>query len=183
MKPNLLIILLTVSALMQWSCTREQVIDEKKEVFPLYIAKDVKLKPSGNFITVPVIDHYLHIDQHFDLNEKIGILLNQLSERYFNNLDLELRGIQSNGSLTTVLVNLEEKPGYEGPGSLQPYMSWYDFFQGSHGGLNTQITLTESLLQRHRKGEWFDALVFLYRGDEFGDYDHINLKGRIFRYE
>jgi hypothetical protein len=138
---------------------------------------------SGLLKTVPVIDDYVHADRDFTLTQKIELLLEQLSERYFNNLAIELKDVQIIGTVKTLRIDLVENPSYKGPGSLHPYESWYDFFQGSHGGQNTQIILTESLLQRHHQGDWIDALVVLYQGKVFGDFDHIDLKRTFFRYE
>ena len=183
MKPKLILILLMAIVPLKFACTPERLSDQGAEIFPIYIAADVELRQSGLMKTVPVIDDYVHADQNFTLRQKIELLLVQLSERYFNNLSVVMKDVRLTGSLRILHIDLVENPAYQGPGSLQPYESWYDFFQGSHGGQNTQIILTESLLQRHHQGDWIDALVVLYEGKEFGDFDHIDLKRTIFRYE
>lgn len=183
MKPKFIIILLIAIAPLKFACTPEPSSDQGVEIFPLYIGADVELRQSGLMKTVPVIDDYVHADRNLTLRPKIELLLEQLSARYFNNLSIELKDVQATGSVRILHIDLVENPAYQGPGSLQPYESWYDFFQGSHGGQNTQIILTESLLQRHHQGDWIDALVVFYQGEEFGDFDHINLTRTIFRYE
>lgn len=183
MKPKLIIILLMAIVPLKFACTPEPLSDQGVEIFPLFIAADVELRQSGLMKTVPVIDDYVHADRNFTLRQKIEFLLVQLSERYFKSLTIELKDVQTIDSTRILHIDLVENPSYQGPGSLQPYESWYDFFQGSHGGQNTQIILTESLLQRHHQGDWIDALVVFYQGKEFGDFDHIDLKRTIFRYE
>jgi hypothetical protein len=183
MKPKFIIILLIAIAPGKFACTPEPLSDQEVEIFPLYIAADVELRQSGLQKTVPVIDDYVFSDRNLTLQKKIEIILEQLSKRYFNNLSVEMNDIRLTGSLRILHIDLVENHAYQGPGSLQPYEAWYDFFQGSHGGQNTQIILTESLLQRHHQGDWIDALVVLYEGKEFGDFDHIDLKRTIFRYE
>ena len=76
-----------------------------------------------------------------------------------------------------VIVNLLEKDTYDGPGSLPSYQAWYDFFQGSAGGINTQITLEESFLQKEFNGPWIKGVKFFYQSSPIEEWDHINLSG------
>ncbi|MFU8844145.1 MAG: hypothetical protein ACNA7V_10100 [Bacteroidales bacterium] len=182
MQPKIIVFLLLIATTVYWGCSPESFTDQKDEIFPLYIASDIEIKHSGIYKTFAVIDHYVQISRNITLDQKIEFLLEQLSKRYFSNLSIELKEIKITDRASTLYINLAESSGYNGPGSLQLYQSWFDFFQGSHGGMNTQIILTESLLQRHYQGDWVDALVVYYQGNPFGDFDHVDLRGTIFRY-
>ncbi|NLM92507.1 MAG: hypothetical protein GX168_06160, partial [Bacteroidales bacterium] len=56
---------------------------------------------------------------------------------------------------------------------------WYDYFQGSMGGMNTSIVLRESFLQPDYDGVWIDAVAFYYQGDPIGAWDHLLLEGLL----
>jgi hypothetical protein len=183
MQPKSIITLLLFITAGTWSCSPESFYDHNSELLPIYVAKDIEVKQSGLYKTFPVTDYYVQTNRNYTLEQKIETLLQQITKRYFNDLSIELMEINTTDGVTTVYINLVENSAYKGPGTLQPYQSWFDFFQGSHGGLNTQIILTESLLQRHYQGDWIDAMVVNYQGNAFGEFDHIDLRRTIFRYD
>jgi hypothetical protein len=113
---------------------------------------------------------------------RIGILLDSVSAHNFNNLKIEVLGIDENAADYKILkINLKEDPSFKIPDSLGNYHSWYNFFQGSMGGECTTIILIESTLQKQYHGEWIDAVEFYYQNEKIGEWDHIFLSGIIKR--
>jgi hypothetical protein len=160
-------------------------IDKKKpaesEFFPIYVDKDVDRGISTT--TVPVIDKLIPISKKLSLKRKLLIISDSLSTGYFHNLKIVVKKIDSVKGKRVLYLELKEKNDYKGPGSLPSYQSWYDYFQGSTGGTSTTIILKETFLQRHYKGDWIDAIIFYYEGNEIGNgWDHIALGGKISRY-
>lgn len=149
--------------------------------FRIYVNKDTSLE-NGIQTTVTSVGRKIEIPASLDLSDKIKILLDSISFHYFNNLPIELAKIDnSDDGLKILFINLKESSDYNGPGSVEPYKSWYDYFQGSSGGLNTTTILTRSILQKEYPGKWIDGVMFMYQGDSIGIWDHINLNGLILR--
>jgi hypothetical protein len=155
-----------------------------KEVdeFALFTAKEVFDSTSRTIKTVPIIDRFFLIPANKSLKKKINILLDSISKHNFNNLQIKSLGIDEiqNGN-KLLKVNLLENPGFKMPESLGKYQSWYDFFQGSSGGEQTTIILTESILQRKFNGDWINEIEFYYQNEKIGEWDHISLSGIIKR--
>jgi hypothetical protein len=153
-------------------------------IIPLYKAMEIEV--SGKWITVPVADRYIRLDQDSDINTILNNIASELSTKYFNGLKIEIQNIDrddgENDGGGMIRINLAEMENFTGPGSVKAYNSWYDFFQGSAGGINTTITLRESFLQRTFKGEWIDSVQFMYMGEPFPESDHVQLSGIITRY-
>jgi hypothetical protein len=137
---------------------------------------------SMNIKKILNIDDYIAIPKNQVLINKVTELMDSVSKHNFNNLRIEVLGIEtSKNSEKTLKINLKENSGFVIPDSLGKYRSWYDFFQGSDGGETTTMILTESTLQRQFNGDWVDAVEFYYQGEEIGEWDHINLSGHIKR--
>jgi hypothetical protein len=148
----------------------------------LYSTKEVFDSVAGYSKMISIVDRYISIPTKLNLLKKVSILLDSVSANNFNNLKLEVSGIDTVESNFKVLkVNLKENPGFKMPDSLGNYRSWYDFFQGSMGGGQTTIILIESTLQKQYKGEWVDAVEFYYQNKKIGEWDHISLSGIIKR--
>jgi hypothetical protein len=155
----------------------------KSIIIPLY--RSMEIEVSGRWISVPVADKYILLDPKYDRITMLNHIAAELSSSYFNGLKIEIGNIENNdskGGGGMISINLAEAADYSGPGSVRPYHSWYDFFQGSAGGTNTSIILRESFLQRTYKGEWFDSVQFSYMGEPFPESDHVQLSGIITRY-
>jgi hypothetical protein len=163
------------------SCNLKNPVNESDE-FALYSTKEVFDSVDGFDKMTPIVDHYISIPTNQDLYHKISILLDSVSAYNFNNLKIEVTGIDENENNYKILkINLKENPGFKMPDSLGNYRSWYDFFQGSMGGGRTTIILTESILQKQYKGEWVDAVEFYYQNEKIEEMDHIFLSGIIKR--
>ena len=98
----------------------------------------------------------------------------------FNGLHIELQSLDSQG---IAHLNLKENDNYSGPTSLPICQSWFSYFQGSSGGLNTMITLKESILQKSYESDWINGVMFYYQGQEIGEWDHVSLNGLIKRFD
>ncbi len=177
-------ILITILTLVFIGCKDKKKDDDidivKEEMFPIYIGKDTFIKEINAYKLKPHKDKLIAINKNKTTAEKISSITDTLSKSYFNDLEINVSNIYSNDSIGIIAdINLVEDSDYEGPGSLPSYQSWYDFFQGSHGGQNTTIMLKENILQRNYEGSWIDGIVFFYQGDSIGVWDHVNLHGVI----
>jgi len=163
------------------SCNANNTAGDFNE-FALYSTKEVYDSVDGFDKMTPIVDHYISVPTNQDLFHKISILLDSVSAYNFNNLKIEVTGIDENENNYKILkINLKENPGFKMPDSLGNYRSWYDFFQGSMGGGRTTIILIESTLQKQYKGEWVDAVEFYYQNEKIEEMDHIFLSGIIKR--
>jgi hypothetical protein len=169
---------ITISILI-YACNSK---DSNNDAFALYTTKEVLDSLSKEIKTIPEIKRYISIPHNTSLDRKITNLLDSISKYSFKNLKIKSLGIKRDfDGLRLLTVNLLENPGFKIPDSLGNYRTWYDFFQGSTGGLETTITLTESILQKDYKGEWIDKVEFYYQNEPIGEWDHIFLSGQIKR--
>ncbi len=177
----LLIFLITIILVSAGSCKGRKA-GSSQESFIIYGAGD-SIAPGGSpsfLVAVPFDTIAISIKS--SVEEKVTALLDSLSSICFNGLDIELMNINTDSSgIKTIRIDLREDKSYTGPGTTEPYFSWYDFFQGSTGGQSTTISLINTILQRNYEGEWPDALEVYYMGEPVGNMDHINLSGIILR--
>ncbi len=175
--------LLTVyigTVLLLGGCGLFRSPEEKPGVdyLPVYVGLDTLMEGQEQAAQWIVKDRLIAMEAGMDMTDKLHRLADTLSMDYFNGLCIHLPGADSVGDVGLILrVELWENTDYDGPGSLPPYQSWYDFFQGSAGGLQTSITLKETFLQRDHEGEWIDGLQFFYQGDPMPATDHTLLHG------
>jgi len=110
------------------------------------------------------------------LLNKMVALSKELGETYFEGLTMEALEIKTVNGKDVLVVNLIEGSGKVGE------KSWvYNYFQGSTGGNNTTIALSETFLQKNYNGTWIDGVQFLLDGETI-DYEHVpSLKEIIYR--
>ena len=177
--------LVTVIALLLTSigCRESRRIEEvNMEQFPIYISKDTLFIEENVYRQIPIVDRYIEVERSKSIIGKITSIADSLSYFYFNDLRILVGKIDSvKGQGSILNISLVENPGYNGPGSLPMYFSWYDYFQGSSGGQNTTFILEESILQKSYQGDWIDGVVFFYQGDSIGLWDHLYLDGVLSR--
>jgi hypothetical protein len=180
MKPKLQpIVISIVFCILISACNSKE---SSNDSFALYTTKEVIDSSSSTRRTVPEIKRYISIPKSNSLDGKIKTLLDSISKDSFNNLAIKSLGVtRDSHGLKLLKVNLLETSGFKIPDSLGNYRTWYDFFQGSSGGLETTLTLTESILQRDYKGEWIDKVEFYYQSEPIGEWDHVFLSGQIKR--
>lgn len=152
------------------------------ETFTLYGTKDSLFAIDGLIRMVAVAEQELPLDQSLSIGQKLETLLDSLSARHFNGLEIAVRQVEENGDSLIAHIDLRERPDYSGPGSLPLFQAWYDYFQGSYGGSQTSLILQETVMQRDFSGPWIDAAVFYYRGQPMDMMDHLDLSGVIPRY-
>ncbi len=179
MKKILILLALPLSLFFGSCGSREaQTEPAENDTLVIYVGRDTLLPGEESFRMVPVSDRLIAVPSGIELSEKIRLLADSISACCFNNLQMEILSIDTLPVTGVFLrVNLVEFPNYEGPGTIEPYLSWYDFFQGSMGGMNTSIVLRESFLQPDYEGAWVDAVAFYYQGDPIGAWDHLLLEG------
>ncbi|HLF36108.1 MAG TPA: hypothetical protein VI583_17825 [Cyclobacteriaceae bacterium] len=152
------------------------------DLLSIYVSRDTTFDKGQTFSSIKVVDKKLLVPAEISLQNKIKILLDSMSSFYFHGLSIEIISIDSSiNNQKILIINLKEKPNFRIPESLGSYQTWYDYFQGSTGGMNTETILKESILQREYNREWIDGLRILYQGDSIGVWDHINLDGLLLR--
>ncbi|MBN1187732.1 MAG: hypothetical protein JXB49_35995 [Bacteroidales bacterium] len=157
-------------------CVRADNIDDPDDYLFIYGAKEVKAYKKDYNKDVPVITKIIPVDKDLSIEKKVQLLCDNLSKEYFSGLRLNVMKIEEG----TMHVELLENEDYNGP--KEDESSWYNYFQGSTGGMRTTIILKETLLQRNYKGDWIDAVIFYYEGEEMGGWDHVMLDGILSRY-
>lgn len=105
----------------------------------------------------------LKIEEKKSVDEKLNLLINEISKLQFNNAPIKLIKIENN----IAYIDLQE-------GESKNYWS-SGYFQGSTGANITSYTLTESLLQRDYKGKWIDGICFSYEGKTDIEFDHMGI--------
>ena len=105
----------------------------------------------------------IEIDKNASLQEKTEFLAKELSGKYFNGNQIEIKIEEKTNSAVINLSDSEEK-------------SWYSFFQGSQGGHTTEYRIVKTFLQPEYSGEWVDNIVIYYNGEPaFEMFEHFCL--------
>jgi hypothetical protein len=119
---------------------------------------------------------YVAVSNDMPLKDKLELLIGQLSEKQFEGKPMKLVNVAEKGGKKIAVIDIID------PKEPEDENSWYQSFQGSTGGLQTQGKLTKTLLQANYRGEWVDGIEFTYNGKPFDEYwDHINLSGMRLR--
>lgn len=105
----------------------------------------------------------LKLDESKSIEDKLNLLLKEISKLSFDNAPIKLTKMQNN----VAYIDLSE-------GENKNYWST-GYFQGSTGGSITTYTLTESILQRNYKGQWIDGVCFSYEGKTDMEFDHLGM--------
>jgi len=166
---------------------QEQIDADNFEYFPLYTTKDITIDKNEKYNTgcaVAVIDTLIQLPKGLSIYDKLNIIAKNVSTRYFRSREIKILKIDSLAFPKTLHLELYDGFDFENPNipEMDKYNGWYSCFQGSSGGGFTEITLKENFLQKTYKGDWIDALVFYWQGEEMVAWDHINLAGSIKRY-
>lgn len=107
-----------------------------------------------------------------DIMEAIKNLATVLSDSTFNGLDIEIVGQENIDGKQIVTINLQDSD--KG--------TWYNYFQGSTGGMVTARSLEETFLQRDYPGVWIDGIKFEYNGEPMPELDHtVGLETTLYR--
>lgn len=132
-----------------------------------------------------ILDKYIEEDGNLQMQSILQQLADELSQKKFHGLKIEIIEIQSVDGLEVASVNLVENDNknldevmsmYSSNGE---YLSWYNFAQGSTGSQCTLNSIRETLLQEYYQGKWIDGLKLLYNGEEDMVFGHIELRGEI----
>lgn len=150
----------------------------ERELLPIYIEKMVEV--NNTYYHASVVDRYIEVDSKMTIQDKIRNLCNVLSKDYFNGAKMELLEIKTVEGLKVMKINLAEAKDLENDSEFNINRVWYHYFQGTTLGGNTTTLLTETLLQRHYKGEWINAVFFYWNHVPFPfEYGHVKLNGII----
>lgn len=155
-----------------------------KEVDELALFTTIEVFDSTtlSYKLIPSVERLISIPKNESIEKKISTLLDSVSNNNFHNLKIEvIRLNETTEGKKSLLVNLQENPGFIMPDSLGNFRNWYDFFQGSMRGEQTTIILIESLLQREYAGDWIDEVEFYYQNEKMREWDHVFLSGKLTR--
>lgn len=123
-----------------------------------------------NMINVPIDGS--KVEYSGDILTAMNNLATILSDQAFNGLEIDIVNLENVDDKKIVTINLQD--GDKG--------SWYNYFQGSAGGLVTVRSLEETFLQRAYPGEWIDGVQFQYNGEPMPEFDHtVGLESVIYR--
>lgn len=112
------------------------------------------------------------IDEDLELEEKLAILAEDLSQTQFAGLGIEVSKIEEQDGKKIATVNLTEVQDSED-------VSWESvYFQGSTGGIVTTVALQETFLQPDYSEQWIDGVRFIYEGEEI-IFDHVEPLGEV----
>lgn len=142
------------------------VFGSSKNIYPIYTADIVTLEIKKNL--------YTYIPEKASQKQKLDMLAKALSEGYFQNLPIEVMGIEEVDGKKIAIVNLKEAAVNQGKTKPEEFtgLSWtFQALQGSTGGTVSETRLIETMLQREYQGQWVDAVKFLYQGKTC-DYEH-----------
>ena len=145
----------------------ENPVEEEEEELPVFGAEE-----DGTMVQVSTV--VVKTDE--PLINKMTMMANELSDKFFEGLEMEAEEIRTIDGKEILVVDLKEGSGAVGE------KSWvYDYFQGSTGGLVTETALTETFLQREYGGRWIEGVLFTLDGESI-EFDHVpNLKDVILR--
>ncbi len=145
----------------------ETPVEEEEEELPVFGAEE-----DGTMVQVSTV--VVKTDE--PLINKMKMMADELSDKFFEGLEMEAEEIRNIDGKEILVVDLKEGSGAVGE------KSWvYDYFQGSTGGLVTETALKETFLQREYGGRWIDGVLFTIDGESI-ELDHVpNLKDVILR--
>lgn len=116
------------------------------------------------------VQFYNIIPKKASLEDKITAIADKLSSLCYGNLPIELVKIDDVKGKKIAIINLEEYPeNYDSKVEVMKgiYPAWNTlYFQGSSGGAQTTVKLTETFLQRDYQGQWIDGVKFLYNNED-----------------
>lgn len=185
------ILLLIVTLLtLQLRQNQNNVIPEGEPAIETPISPDVG-SPSGEVIeTPPVIDDSLltnkvtlftadtdtydkkkiesiEIEPSLSIEDKLQVIANELSNKQFDSLAIEIHKIEEIEGKKIAIINLKDDP------TAKNEKTWMDYLNaGSTGSTITKVTLEESFLQSNLPGEWIDGMKLIYEGEEIPEMDH-----------
>ncbi|MDF2612948.1 MAG: hypothetical protein K0S71_734 [Clostridia bacterium] len=119
----------------------------------------------------------IEITEDLSIEKQLTLIANELSQTQFDNLPIELKGIEEIDGQKIAVINLREK------GQLNDQdKNWMQYLNGgSTGSRITLITLEESFLQRDLAGEWVDGIKIIYEGENIEEMDHFPSTHIIYR--
>lgn len=148
-------------------------VEVESEEFTIY-SKDVNTDAE-------VVLETISMDSIKTLEEKLDILVKELSKEAFDSLPIELVEITEVDGKKVAVFNLEEQGNNVTETDYSKYegISWFNnHFQGSAGGNITTYTLNKTLLQGDYTGQWIDGVKFLYKGEPIV-FEHVESLGNI----
>jgi hypothetical protein len=131
--------------------------------YPIYELAPFTMNDTSK-VGVPILNS-------LDLNQKLAALATHVSASFGNNLIKVDSVVQRSGKRIAYIDLIETETDNARRG-------WYQAFQGTTGGAESQHTLQKTFLQPEYAGDWIDAVQFCYNGVPFDqNWDHIDLSG------
>ncbi|MEG2415923.1 MAG: hypothetical protein RSB12_00595 [Peptostreptococcaceae bacterium] len=110
----------------------------------------------------------IKLKENTSVDEKLNELCKALQTKYFKTDTAEIT-LESIDEDNIAIINLK---GQE---------AWRQYFQGSTGGIISQTTITETLLQKEYKGDWIKGVKILVDGETKDVFDHASFLEPFYR--
>jgi hypothetical protein len=166
-----LVLWIAVGVFVLSSCKRKGITEND---YPIYIYKESIANGRSNFELHT--KKTIWVSASLDVKQQLQIIADSIADIAFNGLQIKITEIEFTTDTAAIAeINLIENSLFTTPGSVAPYQSWYDFFQGSAGGSFTYHTLQANFLHRKINDTSVVALRFLYNGSDEVTFDHVPL--------
>ncbi|MEG0842995.1 MAG: hypothetical protein RSD22_03780 [Romboutsia sp.] len=110
----------------------------------------------------------IKLKENTSVDEKLNELCKALQTKYFKTDTAEIT-LESIDEDNIAIINLK---GQE---------AWRQYFQGSTGGIISQTTITETLLQKEYKGDWIKGVKILVDSETKDVFDHASFLEPFYR--
>lgn len=110
----------------------------------------------------------IQVDESLSIEKKLTLIANELSKTQFENLPIEVQGIEEIDGKKIAIINLLEKEQSDEQGK-----NWIQYLNaGSTGSRMTLIVFEESFLQKDLAQEWIDGIKIIHEGENIEEMDH-----------
>ncbi|MGL6105216.1 hypothetical protein [Romboutsia sp.] len=117
---------------------------------------------------IPFENKTFTIQTDKSIENNLQELCNTLKKEYFKDDNIGIKVVSiDNDKIATINLTNEE--------------AWMKHFQGSAGGIITQGTIVETLLQKQYQGDWIKGLKIQVDGKDGQEYDHVTFTDTFMR--
>nr|WP_307990741.1 hypothetical protein [uncultured Niameybacter sp.] len=155
-----------------------EALVNQKDLFVVYTA--------DGYTGEAMMEEAIEINTQLGLKEQLQILMDELSEKGFEELPITVEKVEQIEGKKIAIVNLQELEGR----SVQEVLDLHekrrcikcwaqDYFQGSAGSSVTLGKIDKTLLQPTYEGNWIDGYKLLYNGQDKEGWGHVEVIGQI----
>ena len=151
------------TACMDYSISAVELVDSKESAV-VKKDEDAKEETTSKMITtkIPIeiiskdekIVKYLQIDEESSLKDKLRLILDTLSNEYFNGLDMEVEVKEKDNLLKINLIEPDKKSR----------VSWKDDFLNEQNIIYTINNIIKNVIQEEDNSIWIEEVEIYYNG-------------------